>query len=58
MAASMSLAGALRRHERVALVGTSGAGKSSVIAATLHPLVEDLVPLAIPVAVERPEVAG
>ncbi len=54
----MSLAGALRRRERVTLVGTSGAGKSSVIAATLHPLVEDLVPLAIPVAVERPAVAG
>ena len=42
----------------MALVGSSGAGKSSVIAATLHPLVEDLVPLAIPVAVERPAVAG
>jgi hypothetical protein len=54
----MSLAAALRRRERVTLVGTSGAGKSSVIAATLHPLVEDLVPLAIPVAVERPAVAG
>ncbi len=53
-----ALVGALRRSERVALVGTSGAGKSSVIAATLHPLVEDLVPLAVPVAVERPEVAG
>jgi hypothetical protein len=53
-----ALAAALRRSERVALVGTSGAGKSSVIAATLHPMVEDLVPLAIPVAVERPEVAG
>jgi len=53
-----SLAAALRRRERVTLVGTSGAGKSSVIAATLHPLVEDLVPLAIPVAVERPAVAG
>ena len=49
-----ALAAALRRRERVTLVGTSGAGKSSVIAATLHPLVEDLVPLAIPVAVERP----
>ncbi len=53
-----ALAAALRRHERVTLVGTSGAGKSSVIAATLHPLVEDLVPLPIPVAVERPSVAG
>jgi hypothetical protein len=53
-----ALAAALRRNERVTLVGTSGAGKSSVIAATLHPMVEDLVPLPIPVAVERPEVAG
>ena len=43
-----ALAAALRRSERVTLVGTSGAGKSSVIAATLHPLVEDLVPLAHP----------
>ena len=53
-----ALASALRRSERVTLVGTSGAGKSSVIAATLHPMVEDLVPLPIPVAVERPAVAG
>jgi deoxyribonuclease-4 len=53
-----ALAAALRRHERVALLGTSGAGKSNVIAATLHPLVEDLVPLPVPVAVERPDVAG
>ncbi len=53
-----ALVAALRRRERVALLGTSGAGKSSVIAATLHPLVEDLVPLPVPVAVERPEVAG
>jgi hypothetical protein len=53
-----ALAAALRRHERVALLGTSAAGKSSVIAATLHPLVEDLVPLPVPVAVERPDVAG
>lgn len=53
-----ALAAALRRSERVSLVGTSGAGKSSVIAATLNPMVEDLVPLPIPVAIERPEVAG
>ncbi len=53
-----ALAAALRRSERVTLVGTSGAGKSSVIASTLNPLVEDLVPLPIPVAVERPAVAG
>jgi hypothetical protein len=53
-----ALTAALRRQERVTLVGPSGAGKSSVIAATLHPLVQDLVPLPIPVAVERPAVAG
>ena len=32
--------GALRRGERVALVGPTGAGKSSVIASVLGPLVE------------------
>jgi len=57
-ACEQTLAASLRRRERVTLVGTSGAGKSSVIAATLHPMVEDLVPLPIPVAVERPAVAG
>lgn len=52
-----ALLDALRRGERVALVGSSGAGKSSVIAATLGPLVEGIFPIPIPVAVERAEVA-
>lgn len=52
-----ALGAGLRRGERVALVGGSGAGKSSVIAAVLNPLVEDLAPLPIPVAIEEPEVA-
>jgi hypothetical protein len=52
-----AIASALRRGERVALVGGSGAGKSSVISAVLNPLVEDLAPLPIPVAIEEPIVA-
>jgi hypothetical protein len=39
----------LTRGERVALVGESGAGKSSVIASVMGPLVEGLAPLPIPV---------
>lgn len=42
--------GALYRGERVALVGPTGAGKSSVIASVLGPLVEGLAPLPIPVS--------
>lgn len=52
-----ALAAALRRGERVALVGGSGAGKSSVISWVLNPLVEDLAPLPVPVAIEEPAVA-
>lgn len=48
---------ALRRRERVALIGGSGAGKSSVISSVLNPLVEDLAPLPVPVAIEDPAVA-
>lgn len=53
-----ALTDALTRGERVALVGVSGAGKSSVTATVLGPLVETLVPLPIPVAIEQPEVAS
>ncbi len=49
---------ALRRGERVALVGGSGAGKSSVISAVLNPLVEHLAPLPVPVAIEVAAVAS
>jgi hypothetical protein len=51
------LGDALRRGDRVALIGVAGAGKTSVTSAVLGPLVEDLAPLPIPVWVERPEVA-
>lgn len=49
---------AIRRGERVALVGTSGAGKSSVIAHVLGPLVEGVAPIPVPVAAEPAGVAS
>lgn len=48
---------ALRSGERVALIAQSGAGKSSVIAHVLGPLVEGLAPLAVPVALEDRSIA-
>lgn len=48
---------AVRQGRRVALVGATGTGKSSVIEHVLGPLVEGLAPLTIPVALEHPEVA-
>jgi hypothetical protein len=47
-----ALAAALRRRERVALVGGSGAGKTSVVASVLGPLIEGLAPLPIGVSIE------
>lgn len=52
-----ALEAALRRGERVALVGQSGSGKSSVTAHVLGPLVEGLAPLLVPVALEDRSVA-
>lgn len=42
---------ALRRRGRVALVGGSGSGKSSVVSHVLGPMVEGLAPILIPVGV-------
>ncbi|MDQ1614840.1 MAG: hypothetical protein QOJ60_779 [Actinomycetota bacterium] len=44
-----ALDAALRRGERVAVVGASGEGKSSLMAYVLGPLVEGLAPLPVPV---------
>jgi energy-coupling factor transporter ATP-binding protein EcfA2 len=56
-----SLKSAADQGGKVALIGRSGAGKSSVIASVLGPLVEDLapdlLPLRIPVAAESAETA-
>jgi ABC-type dipeptide/oligopeptide/nickel transport system ATPase component len=52
-----SLGDALRRRNRVALVGIGGSGKSSVTQSVLGPLVEGLAPLPITVAIEKPEIA-
>ena len=46
-----ALNAAIRSGRRVALVGPAGAGKSSVTAHVLGPLVEGLAPLLVPVAV-------
>lgn len=48
---------ALRHRHRVALVGASGTGKSSVVEHVLGPLVEGLAPMRIPISMERPQIA-
>ncbi len=47
-----ALSDASRRFERVAVVGDSGTGKSSLTASVLGPLVEGIAPVLIPVAIE------
>lgn len=47
----------LRRGSRVAMVGATGTGKSSIMSYVLGPAVEGLAPLYVPVSVEDPSVA-
>lgn len=47
-----ALIDACRRFERVAIVGDSGTGKSSMTASVLGPLAEGVAPVVVPVAVE------
>lgn len=51
------LAGLLAGN-RIALVGSSGAGKSSIVAHTLGPLVEGIFPIPVPVYPEPAKVVG
>jgi hypothetical protein len=51
-----ALDAALRRRERVAVLGASGEGKSSLMQYVLRPTVEGLFPLPIPVALADPSV--
>jgi hypothetical protein len=50
------LAGAARRGERIAVVGRSGSGKSSLIEHVLGPGAEGVAPIAVPVFGEPAEV--
>lgn len=51
-----ALLGAAQRAERVAVVGRSGCGKSSLLAHALGPLAEDVAPVLVRVAPEPAEV--
>lgn len=44
-----------RRFERIAVVGESGTGKSSLTASVLGPLAEGVAPVVVPVAIEPNE---
>src|SRR5688572_15482518 len=50
-----SLGDGCRRYERIAIVGESGTGKSSLTASVLGPLAEGLAPIVVPVAIEPNE---
>lgn len=51
-----TLLDACLRAERVALIGESGAGKSSLAASVLGPMADDVAPVVVPVARESFEV--
>jgi hypothetical protein len=53
-----ALDAALRRGERVAVLGNSGEGKSSLMQYVLGPTVEGLFPLPVPVALADPAVVS
>jgi hypothetical protein len=53
-----ALLAGLLAGDRIALLGASGAGKSSVVAHTLGPLVEGIFPITVPVYPEPAKVVG
>ncbi|MDQ2847316.1 MAG: hypothetical protein M3Y77_13425 [Actinomycetota bacterium] len=53
-----ALLAGLRAGNRIALLGSSGAGKSSIVAHTLGPLVDGIFPIPVPVYPEPASVVG